>query len=140
MGTNHTPEPWVIHRYDHPQLMHARISTVGEFGESITIAQVCTIALQNYEISEANAARIVACVNSCAGFSNEELETLGHFKAMHETIVAENKQLRKERIKMRSLLLQFISAFEGENEGREMTKEARLPEPKWVKEAKQITK
>ena len=32
-----------------------------------------------------------------AGFTNEELETLGHFKAMHETIVAENEQLRKER-------------------------------------------
>src|SRR5574343_27249 len=36
-----------------------------------------------------------ACESVCKGFSNEELETLGHFKAMHETIVAENERLRE---------------------------------------------
>lgn len=128
MGTKHTPEPWIG---DDSRIISQDKNLICQFWGRDE---------ENFDNARENEARIVACVNSCAGFSNEELETLGHFKAMHETIVAENKQLRKERIKMHSLLLQFISAFEGENEGREMTKQARLPEPKWVKEAKQITK
>lgn len=60
------------------------------------------------DLEKSNAKRIVACVNACAGFSEAELETLGHYKAMHETIVAENNALRKQISEMESYVSSFL--------------------------------
>ena len=75
----HTKEPW----------------EVGISGITVVLKNKIIACCNNTPIGEANAKRIVACVNACDGFSEAELETLGHFKAMHETIVAENAEFKR---------------------------------------------
>lgn len=64
----HTPEPWVIN--DWPQA-DSDIS-IGAAGAAI----IARVTLRNVSVSEqrANAMRITACVNACAGISNHALE------------------------------------------------------------------
>lgn len=59
----HTPGPWVECRHSKPVLMLASISD----SEGRRVAEV-----YNYHNAEANAARIVACVNACEGKPNPE--------------------------------------------------------------------
>ncbi len=59
------------------------------------------LAKGNIILPETDWKRAVACVNACKGFTEEELETLGHYKAFHDTIIAENEQLRKELSKLK---------------------------------------
>lgn len=66
---SHTPEPWSVHQ------------NVGRKGELGVIADKapCVIAhgfSEKHwpEVAEANARRIVACVNACAGIPTEALE------------------------------------------------------------------
>lgn len=53
------PEPWAVHRTENNEL----ISVID--GNSW---QICEVNYNGVEQQEANAARIVACVNACAGF------------------------------------------------------------------------
>jgi len=70
MNTKHTPEPWVYRPYPNPKIMSCEISSSGS-----VIAAVCSLPLG---IGENNAARIVACVNACAGMEDpaKEIATL----------------------------------------------------------------
>ena len=86
----HTPEPW-------DAISDSVMGTLVR-SEGLILAKMRTIQGIDHE---ANAARIVACVNACKGFTEEELETLGHYKAFHDTIIAENEQLRKELSKLK---------------------------------------
>jgi hypothetical protein len=78
----HTNEPWWTNGIE-----------IGDVPMMNT--KICNrVSGNSHEEAKANAERIVACVNACAGFSESELETLGHFKAMHETIIEENLKFR----------------------------------------------
>ena len=68
MKTEHTPEPWRVEIGEQPE----------------TIALLCTSGLAHFELVSdsplgdisADASRIVACVNACAGIETELLEIL----------------------------------------------------------------
>lgn len=66
--SGHSPEPWVV-----------RFSTVVYSKSGTTVAHVAVRghgeALVSDEEVKANARRIVACVNACAGMSTEDLES-----------------------------------------------------------------
>lgn len=75
MTQEHTPEPWIIRRGDWST--HATLITTAKRrrNKTVPIAEVDTDGF-NKEFGDeqkANARRIVACVNACAGVSNGEL-------------------------------------------------------------------
>lgn len=67
MTQKHTPEPWRVDEYKNPCLMFASIEV--DHGKVKFIASVYTTNHSEYgnETARANAERIVACVNACAG-------------------------------------------------------------------------
>lgn len=65
MSEQHTPEPWLVSK--------RTVFALNERGTNIFSAIVQDAHTSTEEL-EANARRIVACVNACAGFSIEELE------------------------------------------------------------------
>jgi len=85
--SGHTKEPW----HTGKGMLQLNIYDVDSHG-------VAT-ALQHRIEAEANARRIVACVNACAGISNEQLEDgkLDVFlQALHiRELEAQNKELRE---------------------------------------------
>lgn len=78
MKTEHTPEPWI---YAMPDFDHEGIICGRHGGQVI-----------DGEFNEANARRIVACVNTCAGISTENLEDN---KPLIELAMAYNVALRQ---------------------------------------------
>lgn len=60
--TGHTPEPWI---YALPDAHHEGI-ICGQHGGTVV----------DGEFNEANARRIVACINACAGLTTEQLEII----------------------------------------------------------------
>ena len=76
----HTPEPWRVE--------------IGEQPECIAV--LCTSGLAHFEIVSdsqlgdihADARRIVACVNACAGFSTETLELIASVGGMQHKMTA----------------------------------------------------
>lgn len=66
--TDHTPEPWLYHRYNHNDFSI-------EKDEAGLVANIADLKDNSPLVNEANARRIVACVNYCAGISTEELES-----------------------------------------------------------------
>lgn len=65
MSEQHTPEPWLVSK--------RTVFALNERGTNIFSALVQDAHTSTEEL-EANARRIVACINACAGFSIEELE------------------------------------------------------------------
>ena len=66
MTTHHTPEPWRANA--------AQADIEGPDGEEVA---VCYCNDDDGSDAIANARRIVACVNACAGIPTEELESAG---------------------------------------------------------------
>lgn len=67
----HTPEPWTAELTDDPEDgLDAYAVDCPEYSIALMDAP------GGLELNEANARRIVACVNACAGIENEELEKL----------------------------------------------------------------
>ena len=66
----HTPEPW---RWDTAGGSEVRVQVTGDI-DSRTIALMTTNRARNIVVFEANARRIVACVNNCAGIPTSVLE------------------------------------------------------------------
>jgi hypothetical protein len=62
---SHTPEPWALHE---AALKHGNV-----FITSADDAWLITIGVPATALHIANARRIVACVNACAGIDNERL-------------------------------------------------------------------
>ena len=102
----HTPEPWQVFE-DDPRAIVTKenpmlsLLSVGEDGLAIM-----------YE--EADARRIVACVNACAGIDTELLEiiedndktlagVIANVEKQRDELMAENKQLRKDAERYRVL-------------------------------------
>lgn len=70
-GQKHTEEAW-IYRLKHPTAVNAGISILGP--EDQLQCRKVVAELDYRDGAEANARRIVACVNACAGVPSEELE------------------------------------------------------------------
>ena len=71
----HTPEPWAIYPDDRPN-MHWNNHIVSEANTNIAISFMAHDGTELNERGEANARRLVACVNACAGLETEMLEAL----------------------------------------------------------------
>lgn len=67
-GTEHTPEPWQLNPDD-----PADVWDTGEYPAFVARCAT-TRKFQPREVDEANARRIVACINYCAGVETAELE------------------------------------------------------------------
>lgn len=65
--SNHTPEPWYWHEND--SYCEINSERDGQIGDSC--ASSC---LGDIDLGRANARRIVACVNACAGMEYPEVE------------------------------------------------------------------
>lgn len=66
----HTPEPWF---YD-KGLTHEKYFVAKHVGDSISGMSAIAMLYSGSDEDKANARRIVACVNSCAGLPTEALE------------------------------------------------------------------
>ena len=82
----HTPEPWSAGVIKYKGEWHFTAVPVGNEGK---ITALCGLAGANGEDeSIANARRIVACVNACAGFSTETLELIASVGGMQHKMTA----------------------------------------------------
>ncbi len=81
--SKHTPEPWVTvtHANGTPTLIHGQASHIAE----------CW-SLDRVHTPTANAARIVACVNACAGMENPAAE-IGRLKAQRAELVMDKADI-----------------------------------------------
>jgi len=85
---SHTPEPWFI--AEEPLILLNEICGNDENGDPFIIAS------KNYnypDLSNANARRIVACVNACRGLSTKELEENGLVSAVGHELLNLDAQL-----------------------------------------------
>lgn len=73
MSENHTPEPWSVaeESFDNDGIQE---SVIRGMGGRAAIAVTLDFGPNNPAMREANARRIVACVNACAGVDAELLE------------------------------------------------------------------
>ena len=69
---NHTPEPWAIDPDDRPN-MHWNNHIVSEANPNIAICFMAHDGTEQNERGEANARRVVACVNACKGIPTYQL-------------------------------------------------------------------
>ena len=85
MSEQHTPEPWLVSK--------RTVFALNERGTNIFSAIVQDAHTSTEEL-EANARRIVACVNACAGISTVELDM---DNSMFIAALREKRELRKQR-------------------------------------------
>lgn len=115
----HSPEPWLIGAYN------GRYEIVGEpeSGEMIVRTIERRKDVGGLEVELANARRIVACVNACAGITSEELEWIARSGGMLgpradvERIAKQRDQLLAALKKARKgLAVAIFAALEGATE------------------------
>lgn len=94
----HTPEPWKVAGflgiYPKDRLDTAIIATLANNSG----------AARGVDISEANARRIVACVNACEGLETENLENAGLLRDGLESVQGRIKELKAENERFRNAL------------------------------------
>ena len=66
----HTKEPW----HSHDKFIHTQFTSTEGLAQHYAVADVLEHSTIDYETMLANARRIVACVNACAGIPTEALE------------------------------------------------------------------
>lgn len=106
MGTQHTPEPW-RQSTRNPDIVYAG---------NIRIAKCCADIAYTKE-EEANARRIAAAVNACAGIETETLEA-AHLNQTIQNMILEKKQLQAENERLKQShkeLLGFIAHVASNN-------------------------
>ena len=108
MSEQHTPEPWAIDPDDRPN-MQWNNHIVSEANQDIAICFMAHDGTEDNECGEANARRIVACVNACAGYATEELEQATLDKRHRHEIIADLVKSNKQRD-------QLLAALEAVNE------------------------
>jgi len=86
--SNHTPEPWLINENCADEVGVLCAENTQEYGSIIPIL----LAYGNK--ANANARRIVACVNVCKGLSNEDLENGALFSAAGIELFGENNEIK----------------------------------------------
>lgn len=74
--SEHTKEPWRLRGYDIDDDVTGDSFIYDGYGDLVCIVQWAPDPQDNAE-AKANARRIVACVNACAGMPTEELEIIG---------------------------------------------------------------
>ena len=108
----HTPEPWAIDPDDRPN-MHWNNHIVSEANPNIAICFMAHDGTEQNERGEANARRIVACINACAGCATEALETapVGFFNSTygHPKYLEE---ITKQRDELLAALERFMDSHE----------------------------
>lgn len=93
MKTLHTPEPWTAARRSAVVEIHAQNDMVGIFQGTLLDAD------------EANARRIVACVNACAGMPQDDVDALTQAGGvMGLTVYADDMRQQRD---------QLLAAIEG---------------------------
>ena len=99
----HTPEPWRVDQRDKSWVICDENHSLTMISDDIFGA-----------IDEANAARIVACVNACAGISNEQLEDVGNIcRLVTEALQAEaQRDELLEALKMAAAVMTACDAPE----------------------------
>lgn len=97
----HTKEPW--------QFNGSAVIAKIKCSHHHTIAELRHQLFMTDREAEANARRIVACVNACAGVPNEELEfdNVQFIKALHE-----RRELRQQRDELLAALKEFSGVWE----------------------------
>jgi hypothetical protein len=96
--SEHTKEPWSINEWPQPDSTIA----IGAVGTPL----ICRVIFRNVSINEqkANARRIVACVNACAGIPTIDLEvdnpTLLTMLKERAELIRQLDELRKELDKL----------------------------------------
>ena len=108
MKTEHTPEPWRIGRFTGPESYEKVRETCGAMDVVVDtdsgpyVLAGCNINFPND--AKANARRIVACVNACAGLPTEVLERykLG-------VIGVDYKSTKQQRDELLAALEQFVT-------------------------------
>ena len=85
--TNHTPEPWAVWRLAPDSDPEERFIVVGPDGENEITSVV---------YSDADARRIVACVNALSGFTLPQIEAIA--QALRHGIVVDGKPAQEETI------------------------------------------
>lgn len=94
---SHTKEPWGVHR----------VSKTSVVGTSGFVVAACGGHMDNKRDPDelhsellANARRIVACVNACAGISTEDLEVAGRLAAAEEATLRRIADQRDELLRL----------------------------------------
>lgn len=95
MTTQHTPEPWRVaeESFDNGGIQE---SVIRGLDGRAAIAVTLEFGPNNPGMREANARRIVACVNACAGIRTEALEHRTHMLKAEDDSIATNQQQRDE--------------------------------------------
>lgn len=89
MTTNHTPEPW------HVSTDGYAVSIPRGHGET-TVADCFDAGRDEFPATrQANARRIVACVNACEGIGTETLEKERSYVRGHKGLLDERNRLRE---------------------------------------------
>lgn len=91
----HTPEPWAIDPDDRPN-MHWNNHIVSEANPNIAICFMAHDGTEQNERGEANARRVVACVNACAGIDTELLEIIADNDKTLAGVIANVEKQRDE--------------------------------------------
>ena len=91
----HTPEPWAIDPDDRPN-MHWNNHIVSEANPNIAICFMAHDGTEQNERGEANASRITACVNACAGIDTELLEIIADNDKTLAGVIANVEKQRDE--------------------------------------------
>lgn len=96
MTTQHTPEPWsfsIEEVFDNDGVPE---SVIRGIDGRACVAVAIDFGPNNPGMREANARRIVACVNACAGIRTEALEHRVHLLKAEDDSIANIKQQRDE--------------------------------------------
>lgn len=108
--THHTPEPWATDYRERPDGMFAQ-EVFDANGETIaTLAWFPVYSgVGTTTNREANARRIVACVNACAGL---ETETLENITMLGETLLDRFELRNKQEAELTSKCEEMLAALE----------------------------
>ena len=110
MSEQHTTEPWAIDPDDRPN-MQWNNHIVSEANQDIAICFMAHDGTEDNECGEANARRIVACVNACAGYATEELEQATLDKRHRHEIIADLVKSNKQRDELLAALEEITNVF-----------------------------
>lgn len=86
---NHTPEPWVLSESHYGAIVSNASSDIRK---NWCLSTSDTGRIYSNELAVANARRIVACVNACAGLSTDDLEKTGLISAVGYQLLNADKE------------------------------------------------
>lgn len=106
--TKHTPEPWVVDERDE---LSTNFYSDDATGSIIGGCQLYGFAPRSLDERKANASRIVACVNACAGVDTDLLEA-GELDKPTMLVMQENKDLKRRCNELMEKLSEIDGCFE----------------------------